>query len=254
MARPTGLRLKAPFRRLTALVLSGASLVVALPLAAATVGAYAAAALASPALQGTSTLSWHRCDRTFRCSDVVVPLDYAHPARAQLKIALIELPSTSKHPMGDSVTNPGGPGGSGIEFLEGQDFPPALVSLFNVVSFDPRGIGASDPVTCVGTAEMRTLAAANPDPVSKAQVTGLVQQSELFNRACAEHTSRSLLENVSTLDVARDLDRIRIALGQPKLDYMGFSYGTYLGELYAELFLTGSGPWCWTAWSTRPSR
>lgn len=236
MAAPTRrLGLSAPRRLAASAVASALPLTLGMAWASAT-PASAAPAPAHTVPQATAALGWHRCDSHFLCSDVEVPLDYSRPAGARVRLALVELPSTGKHPIGDLVTNPGGPGGSGIEFIEGQGFPPALLSMFNLVSFDPRGIGQSNPVTCVGTAEMRRLAAANPDPVTPSQVATSVQESQAFDRACTQHTSRALLENVNTLDTARDLDLIRAALGQDKLDYMGFSYGTYLGELYAELF------------------
>lgn len=193
-------------------------------------------ATAGSAAPSSGELAWHGCDTHYLCSTLSVPLNYAVPNGTQVKLAVIELASTSKHPIGDLVMNPGGPGGSGVQFLEGQGFPAALRSSFNLVSFDPRGVNESDPVKCVGTAKLRELAATNPDPVSASQVQAVVNDSKEFDDACAANTGKELLDNVSTLDTARDLDRLRAALGQTKLDYMGFSYGTYLGEVYAEHF------------------
>jgi len=183
-------------------------------------------------------LSWHPCASGYRCASLAVPVDYADPQEGTLKLALIELPATGRHVVGDLVMNPGGPGASGLEFLQEVSFPAGLRASFNLVSFDPRGVGQSDPVTCVGAAGIRSLVSLNPDPKTPAQVATVVRATQAFDQACAKHTSAQLLRNVSTLDEARDLDRIRAALGQPKLDYLGLSYGTYLGELYAEQYPT----------------
>ena len=179
-------------------------------------------------------LSWHPCQTTFRCADLKVPLDYARPAGASLELALVELPATGSHVIGDLVLNPGGPGASGVQFLEGTGFPAAVRASFNLVSFDPRGVGQSDPVRCVGASGTRALIALDPDPQTPTEIAATVRATKAFDRSCAQHSPRALLENVGTLDTVRDLDRIRSALGQPKLNYLGFSYGTYIGEVYAE--------------------
>lgn len=197
-------------------------------------GATAVPALASS--PASSQLAWHRCDLHYLCSELSVPLDYSDPAGAHLRLALIELPATSTHAIGDLVMNPGGPGGSGVQFLETTTFPAALRSSFNLVSFDPRGIGQSDPVTCEGPSGIRGLTALDPDPQTTGEVATVVRAVKTFVRSCTEHTSMALLNNVGTRDTVRDLDLVRAALGEPKLDYMGFSYGTYIGELYAQMF------------------
>lgn len=209
----------------------------------AAVGAAAAPAVGSARRRSTgapTTLRFAPCagHPAFRCATLAVPLSYAHPSGPTIGLAVAELPATGPHPVGDLVMNPGGPGASGVEFLEqqGTSFPAALRRSFNLVSFDPRGIGASDPVRCVGPAGIRRLLAVNPAPVDAAQVRQVVAATKAFIAACLAHTPRQLLENVSTDATARDLDRLRAALGQSKLDYLGFSYGTYLGERYAADF------------------
>ena len=136
--------------------------------------------------------------------------------------------------------NPGGPGASGIAFLEsaGPSFPSQLRQRFNLVSFDPRGIGASDPVDCVSPAGLRQWLAVNPAPVTARQVDGVVAAVRRFVAGCEAHTSPLLLANVSTQATAEDMNRLRIALGQRSLTYLGFSYGTYLGALFAQDFPT----------------
>jgi pimeloyl-ACP methyl ester carboxylesterase len=202
--------------------------------ALAVTGVTAVPAVASSS--ATSQLSWHRCGSRLRCSGLSVPVDYSDPSGAHLRLALVELPATSAHVIGDLVMNPGGPGGSGVQFLESTSFPAALRSSFNLVSFDPRGIGQSDPVSCGGPSGLRSLIALDPAPETAGEVAVVARAWKDFDRSCTEHTSTALLDNVGTLDTVQDLDRIRAALGEPKLDYMGFSYGTYIGELYAQMF------------------
>ena len=184
------------------------------------------------------TLSWSTCEKTFECAILQVPADYAHPTRGTLNISVIELRATNPNPIGDIVLNPGGPGASGISFLTEsvQAFPASLRQNFNLVSFDPRGVGASDPVNCTNAAGMRALVALNPSPTTDAQIKQVVAGVKSFIKGCQAETPAFILNNVSTLNTVRDLDRLRIALGEPKLNYFGFSYGTYIGELYVKLF------------------
>ncbi len=174
----------------------------------------------------------------FQCATLKVPVSYAEPGAGTLSLALVRLPASSGTARGDIVMNPGGPGGSGVDFLEqnATGFPPTLRADFNLVSFDPRGVARSDPVTCVSPAGIRQLLSLNPAPVGNAEINQVVSVTKAFDAGCAAHTSRLLLENMSTVDVAIDMDELRAALGQPKLTYFGFSYGTYLGAIYAQLF------------------
>jgi pimeloyl-ACP methyl ester carboxylesterase len=187
---------------------------------------------------GAPGLAWHSCAGSFLCADLTVPISYAHPSLGSIKIAVAELPSTSAHPEGDVVMNPGGPGASGVDFLEqsGSSFPSSLLSHFNLVSFDPRGVERSAPVNCLSTAGIVQWSALDPDPTTPAQIDQVIAASKAFVAGCEAHTSKLLLANLGTINSARDMDRLRAALGQPKLTYIGFSYGTYLGALYANLF------------------
>ena len=178
---------------------------------------------------------------SFQCGSLKVPISYSDPGAGRLSLALVRLPASGPGPArGDIVTNPGGPGGSGVDFLEqnANGFPSSLRSEFNLVSFDPRGVARSDPVSCVTATGIRQLLSLNPAPEGNTQVDQVVAATKEFDEGCAEHTSRLLLENMSTVDVAIDMDELRAALGQPKLTYLGFSYGTYLGAIYAQLFPT----------------
>lgn len=173
-----------------------------------------------------------------------MPVSYAAPADGTFKLALVELPTTGDAATArDLVMNPGGPGASGVQFLEASvsAFPAALRSEFNIVSFDPRGIGGSDPVECASPAGLRRWIALDPDPTTPSEIAGAVVDVKAFDTACANRFPRDLLANLSTAVTARDMDRLRAALGEAKLDYLGFSYGTYLGALYAQAFPTHVG-------------
>jgi pimeloyl-ACP methyl ester carboxylesterase len=125
-----------------------------------------------------------------------------------------------------------------VQFLEGSvaAFPAALRREFNLVSFDPRGIGASDPIECASPAGLRRWIGLDPDPSTPAEIAGLIADVKAFDAACAKRVPGDVLANLSTAVTARDMDRLRAALGEAKLDYLGFSYGTYLGALYAQAF------------------
>ena len=136
------------------------------------------------------------------------------------------------------MLNPGGPGESGVQFLQEafSEFPGTLRARFNLVSFDPRGIGGSAPVVCTSPAGLRRWLAVNPAPVTQAAISTVVAAVKVFDAGCAAHVPRDVLASLSTAVTAHDMDRLRAALGQGKLDYLGFSYGTFLGALYAEAF------------------
>ncbi|MGW1373582.1 alpha/beta hydrolase [Streptomyces sp. NPDC002446] len=162
------------------------------------------------------------------CARLKVPRDYAHPARTTMQVQLIRLRATGPGArLGSLVLNPGGPGASGVEYLvdNGEAFA-RLGQRYDIVSFDPRGTGRTEPVTCGGT-----LAAA---PARGAQDT-LVAKEKRINDACGRH-SGGLLPWVGTLNVARDMDVLRAAVHDGRLNYLGFSYGTKLGAVYAHRF------------------
>ncbi len=197
---------------------------------------------AGQSTQASTAVKWTACrgHTKFRCAWIPVPIDYAKPSLGTIELAVVMLPSPSKKPLGDLFMNPGGPGGSGVDFLEqsASAYPAALRAKFNIVSWDPRGVERSDPVTCVNANEMRVLTQITPQPSTPSQIAQVVKVTKQFVTDCEAHTSRLLLENVGTRTTVEDLDRLRADLGQSKLDYLGFSYGTYIGELYAEKYPT----------------
>jgi pimeloyl-ACP methyl ester carboxylesterase len=184
-------------------------------------------------------LSWRPCDHGFQCARLLVPFDYARPAWRRFSLPVIKLPATDPAGrIGSLVVNPGGPGASGIQYALGarSEVSAAVRARFDVVGFDPRGVGGSVPaVQCLSGPQLDKYFATNDDPVTKVQLATVVAQSKLFARGCEQH-SGALLPYVNTRDAARDMDVLRAALGDAKLTYLGKSYGTYLGTWYAQLF------------------
>lgn len=181
-------------------------------------------------------LTWADCGDGFECGTLAVPLDYDDPSGRYIKLALIRLPSLSPvPPYGSLVVNPGGPGGSGLEFLRGfaDDFSDRVRRGFHLVSFDPRGVGESAHFSCGDLNDLSLNTDATPDDDAGWQdYFAMVRE---MSKRC-EAVSGELIPHLGTRDVARDLDRIRAALGQPEITYLGFSYGTEIGAVYADLF------------------
>jgi pimeloyl-ACP methyl ester carboxylesterase len=182
-------------------------------------------------------LVWHVCDGSFQCTTLLVPLDYSHPRGRTLHIAVIRKLSSGSHE-GSLIINPGGPGGSGVTFEEeaASSFS-QLTDHYDLVSFDPRGVGLSDPIRCLTSAQLDTFINTDPVPDTPAEHAQLVAQAKLFANDCYARNG-NYLEHVGTIDQARDMDVLRAALGDAKLTYYGASYGTYLGAKYAQLFPT----------------
>jgi pimeloyl-ACP methyl ester carboxylesterase len=186
-----------------------------------------------------SKIAWTSCGGGFQCGTVRVPLDYSHPTGGTIDIALNRKPATvPDERIGSLLINPGGPGASGIDWVAAS--APALSILnrkFDLVGFDPRGVGRSAPVRCLNGPHMDAFVALDgvlDDPQEKAAA---IQADKDFAAGCAQ-MSGMVLPFVDTASAAKDMDVMRAALGDDKLTYLGFSYGTYLGETYAHLFPT----------------
>jgi pimeloyl-ACP methyl ester carboxylesterase len=183
-------------------------------------------------------LSWSECDIGYQCARLRVPIDYQHPDRDTISLQLIRyVDQVKKKRVGSVVLNPGGPGGSGVDFVKsaGKAVARNLQDEFDVVSFDPRGVGDSEPVRCVSSKAEDTFLSYFADPSNAAQVAKLGALNALFAQGCLQKSGK-LLAHVGTVDTARDLDILRAALGDKKLTYIGESYGTLLGAIYAQLF------------------
>ncbi len=165
------------------------------------------------------TVAWAPCaayEAPFECGSVQVPLDYTNLSGSTIDIALIRLPAADPSlRVGSLIVNPGGPGGSGISlaYNEGETFPQSVLDRFDIVGFDPRGVGASAAVTCP---------------------TSFDPERNSYDDCIDSNVG--VLPYLGTPNVARDMDQIRAAVGDEQLSYLGFSYGTVLGAVYADLF------------------
>lgn len=173
----------------------------------------------------------------FECATMKVPLDYAEPGGRTLGLALIRVKATEQGGrLGSLVFNFGGPGGSGVEGLAGSaDKFETLGARYDLVSFDPRGVGRSDPVKCLDDKQMDASAAEDGSPDDPAEAAAADRLQKETVQAC-EKNSGAVLPYVSTLNAARDMDVLRAVLGDAKLNYFGISYGTWLGGSYAHQF------------------
>ncbi|MFJ8011623.1 alpha/beta hydrolase [Streptomyces sp. NPDC096339] len=186
-------------------------------------------------------LSWRDCGVPgFECATMKAPLDYADPGSGQdVDIAVARRKATGPGKrLGSLVVNPGGPGGSGIGYLQayaGIGYPAPVRARYDMVSFDPRGVDRSSPVECLTGPEMDKYTQVDQTPDTPAERAALVTAFKEFAAGC-EKRSQRVLPHVSTVEAARDMDLLRAVLGDEKLNYVGASYGTFLGATYADLF------------------
>ncbi|WP_200841681.1 alpha/beta hydrolase [Actinomadura sp. K4S16] len=175
--------------------------------------------------------------RGVRCATLRVPLDHAKPSGERIGIALIKVPAADPHRrIGSLVFNFGGPGGEGVDTLAQAAGQYAdLRARYDLIGFDPRGVGRSSPVACADTRRMDALAAMDDSPDTAAEERAYAAGRAAFVRQCEARSGR-LLPHVGTVDAARDLDMIRAAVGDERLRYFGISYGTWLGGSYAHQF------------------
>ncbi|MEU6732412.1 alpha/beta hydrolase [Streptomyces physcomitrii] len=185
-------------------------------------------------------LSWRSCGSAgFQCATLKAPLDYAHPARGEVKLAVSRKKATGDgRRQGSLLVNPGGPGGSAVGYLQSYaalGYPAKVRGAYDMVAVDPRGVARSEPVTCLDGKRMDAYARTDVTPDSKAEQDALVAAFKKFAAGC-ESRSAALLPHMSTVEAARDMDVLRAVLGDKRLNYVGASYGTFLGATYAGLF------------------
>ncbi len=197
-----------------------------------------------PARWRPAPLRWASCeddpnDPDLSCATLVVPLDWSRPDGATIELAVARRAATGAagDRIGTIVANPGGPGGSGVELIEDDPFSAGIARRFDRVGWDPRGVGDSTPVTC-GTDTVTRFVAADPDPDSPAEQAELERLARAVSDDCATHDAE-LLAHIGTRDVVRDLEALRLALDDGPIDYVGFSYGTQIGQMYADAFPAG---------------
>ena len=218
--------------RVACVILSTVTLVVAMNIAPA-------ADASTPARPGAERprLTWKSCGNDGECATLTAPLDYDHPDNGRtINVALFRVRAQSpKQRIGSLLVNPGGPGASGVEFVRqsAAELPEEIRARFDVVGFDPRGTGHTIPVKCEDSLDPVLHLDYSPDtPAERADLNAGLQA---LAQACQQQ-SGDVLPYVSSESTARDMDRIRAAVGDKKLTYLGYSYGTYLGTLYAKLF------------------
>ncbi len=221
------------------------------------------AGLIPPALAAfyTQQLTWQPCPsfndnpdnddlyaaNGLECTNLIVPLDYAEPTGPTISLGVLRAPATGPDRVGTIQLNPGGPGASSMDLVAGlvaAGRADNLRSAMDLVGFDTRGVGASRPqVQCLTDAEQDAARAANNRTTTPAGIAAINRATADYVTACVTHTGRdagidgaAFLRNIGTVDAAQDMDVLRSALGERQLTYLGFSYGTLLGAVYAERF------------------
>ncbi|MFI5981861.1 alpha/beta hydrolase [Streptomyces sp. NPDC051555] len=200
-----------------------------------------ATALASPVTAAAPTaaaLRWTDCKTarypTLQCASLAVPLDHERPAGRQISLALTRVPHTARTSQGPLLVNPGGPGGSGrsLAGYVASALPKAVAAQFDVIGFDPRGVGRSEPTLDCGAGHFKPV---RPDsvPLDPAVEQANLERVKSFAESCrTKHAD--VLPYIDTVSAARDIELLRVALGAPRISYFGYSYGTYLGAVYAK--------------------
>lgn len=179
---------------------------------------------------------WTDCGGGFQCATIVVPRDHSGASAGVVNLALIRKPAPDRATrIGSLVVNPGGPGSSGVAFVReaAAIFPDELLDRFDLVGFDPRGVNASSGIRCIDNLDPR--ANLDPSPDDEAELAALLEDAEAYAAQCARR-NEGLLPFLSTDDVVDDLELIRGSLGDEQLTYLGFSYGTLIGALYADRY------------------
>lgn len=184
------------------------------------------------------TLDWTDCGGDFDCTTVTAPLNWSDPDAATIDLSVIRHAATGGEPLGSLLTNPGGPGASGVDLLRdsmGFMVGQALQENYDVIGFDPRGVGESTAVACLDAADMDSYLFDIPPGArgSSEWDATIVTQQEGFAAAC-EQNSNGILPFIDTESAAQDMDLLRAVLGDEKLNYLGYSYGTFLGATYAK--------------------
>jgi pimeloyl-ACP methyl ester carboxylesterase len=193
--------------------------------------------VAAPATASAATIDWQPCaglPAGAECARLEVPLDWGHPEGAKISLALARHRAADPaRRLGSLVLNPGGPGGAGAKVVQfgANQLAPELRDRFDLVGFDPRGVGGSTPaITC-----SQPVFGPTQFPATQAEFDQLVAHNRAIGEDCLRNTG-PLLEHVDTISVARDLEALRVALGDERLNFLGLSYGTLIGNIYANMY------------------
>jgi pimeloyl-ACP methyl ester carboxylesterase len=218
-----------PVRRARAGVLVVLAVALVLVVPAPATGAATPATTSSP----SPRLAWQGCGRGFECATLTVPIDAATPERT-LDLAVIRARARDRdRRIGTLVFNPGGPGVPAVQFLRSASstLPAEVRDRFDLVAFDPRGVGESDPIDCLDSLD--SVFDESFEPATDLARAALVGAVSSLTQQCAARNG-DLLAHVSTSDAVRDLEQLRVALGEDQLNFVGYSYGTFLGASYAQ--------------------
>ena len=191
----------------------------------------------------TQTLDWKSCEGSFSCASFHVPVDYNHIDQNTFELKVLVHPANiPTQKQGVLFVNPGGPGGSGIDYAFNAEsiVSPSIADVYDIVGFDPRGVNLSQPIRCLTDAQEDQVNADGGTVQTPADLAVLIKDNKLIASACAK-AAGTRLGHYSTLDSAKDMDILRAILHQPKLNYIGKSYGTFMGTLYAALFPDKTG-------------
>jgi pimeloyl-ACP methyl ester carboxylesterase len=185
-------------------------------------------------------VTWNNCGDA-ECTTVTVPLDYENPDGRSVKLAVTRVRATGKA-IGSLFVNPGGPGGSAFDYAKAASriVSPSVHEVYDVVGVDPRGVQKSDPIACLTDAQVDELIAVDTTPNSADEEALIVSTSKEPALTC-EKNADPVMRFMGTANAARDLDIVRSVVGDASFNYLGKSYGTYLGAVYAELFPTRVG-------------
>ena len=226
--------------RQRAAVLCGAAVIAAGSVTAVPAEADAPHSAGGPATASAAKLQWKKCATedypTLQCASLEVPLDHARPGGRQITLALSRVPHTAATYQGPLLVNPGGPGGSGLTLagFVASSLPEKVAAQYDVIGFDPRGVGKSSPAL---NCRPGHFAPVRPDslPDTPDVERANLARAEAFAEACGDKYA-DVLPYIDTVSAARDVDAIRAALGAERVNYFGYSYGTYLGAVYAKLY------------------
>ena len=178
-------------------------------------------------------LAWRPCGDGLTCALIRAPLDYSEPDGTALTLAAARRAAAGSQRLGTLFINPGGPGGSGTSYV--SYFDSAGLAAYDIVGWDPRGVGASTPVGCMGPADLDQYYALDSSPDNPSEQRIRIAAVQAFGQSCLKR-SGELLTHISTVETVRDLELLRHLVGDSKINYFGSSYGTRIGALYAELY------------------
>jgi pimeloyl-ACP methyl ester carboxylesterase len=181
-------------------------------------------------------INWKNCRQDFKCATLAVPIDYSKLSTGTFEIALLKYEARTSKKLGSLIVNPGGPGGSGVDYAYAAEyiFSPAILDRYDIVGFDPRGVSRSAPIRCLTDKELDANNNSDSKPDNEKEFQQILVDTKKYVEICKDKNKH--LTSYSTANVARDMDILRETVGDKQLNYMGKSYGTYLGTLYAQFF------------------